>query len=173
MGNPIEIREILERSAQAVRLRPSVGQGTATTRVRLKPGLECEIEDGAWKLAAGMSENSGGTNAAPTPGVLGRGALGSCLAIGYAMWAARLGVPIDSLEVVVEADYDSRGELGVADEVPPGYVQVRYRVIVTSSAPGADVRRVLDTADRYSPYRDVYARAHDVHRETQIITASV
>ncbi len=173
MADPAEIRDILERNAKAVGLRPSVGRGTATTRVRLKPGLECEIEDGAWTLAAGMSEHSGGTNAAPSPGVLGRGALGSCLAIGYAMWAARLGVPIDSLEVVVEADYDSRGELGVADEVPPGYVQVRYRVVVTSSAPEADVRRVLDTADRYSPYRDVYARAHDVHRETQITAAPV
>lgn len=28
------------------------------------------------------------------------------------MWAARLGVPIDALEVAVQADYDVRGELG-------------------------------------------------------------
>jgi uncharacterized OsmC-like protein len=53
--------------------------------------------------------------------VLGRGALGSCLALGYAMWAIRLDVPIESLEVDVEADYDTRGELGVADDIPPGY----------------------------------------------------
>lgn len=42
------------------------------------------------------------------------------------MWAARLGVPIESLDIIVEADYDSRGELGVAGEVPPSYLQVRY-----------------------------------------------
>jgi uncharacterized OsmC-like protein len=101
---------------------------------------------------------------------LGRAALGSCLAFGYAMWAARLGVPIDALEVVVEADYDSRGELGVADDVPPGYLQVRYRVNVTSPAPEEDVRRLVETADRYSPYRDVFARAHDMRREL-VITA--
>jgi uncharacterized OsmC-like protein len=163
------LRDILERNAEAVSLRPSVGQNTAKTRVRLKPGLECTIEEGPWTLTAGMSEKSGGTNAGPNPGILGRGALGSCLAIGYAMWAARLGVPIESLDVEVEADYDRRGELGVSDEVPPGYTQVRYCVSVTSPASEEQVRNVIDTADRYSPYRDVYARAHDVRRSALII----
>jgi hypothetical protein len=87
------------------------------------------------------------------------------------VWAARLGVPIDALEVEVRGDYDSRGELGLADNVPPGYLQVRYRVTVTSPAPEADVQRVLDIADKYSPYLDVHARAHDVRRETTIIAA--
>ncbi|HEY6358958.1 MAG TPA: OsmC family protein [Vicinamibacterales bacterium] len=169
MASPEQIRITLERKAQEIALRPSAGQGTATTRVTLKPGLECDIEEGAWKLTAGIGEKRGGNNAGPNPGVLGRGALGSCLAIGYGMWAARLGVPIDALEVEVQADYDSRGELGIADDVSPGYVQVRYRVIVTSPAPEPDVQRVLDIADRYSPYRDVYARAQDVRRETTII----
>ena len=172
MGDDQRLREILERNVKAVSLRPSVGQGTAKTRVHLKPGLECEIEEGTWKLTAGVGEKSGGTNAGPNPGILGRGALGSCLAIGYAMWAARLGVPIDSLDIEVEADYDSRGELGVADEVPPGYSQVRYTVTVKSPAPEEDVRRMLDIADKYSPYRDVYARAHDVRREVRILSAA-
>jgi uncharacterized OsmC-like protein len=172
MANPDEIRALIEGKARDVALRPAAAQGTATTRVRLKPGLECEIEDGAWKLTAGMSDKWGGTNAGPNPGILGRGALGTCLAIGYGMWAARLGVPINALEVVVQADYDGRGELGVSDDVTPGYLQVRYHVTVTSSASEADVQRVLDTADKYSPYRDVYARAHDVRRETTIIAAA-
>ena len=169
MASPEQFRITLERKAQEIALRPSTGQGTATTRVTLKPGLECDIEEGTWKLTAGIGEQMGGNNAGPNPGILGRGALGSCLAIGYGMWAARLGVPIDALEVEVQADYDSRGELGIADDVSPGYVQVRYRVIVTSPAPEPDVQRALDIADKHSPYRDVYARAQDVRRETTII----
>ncbi len=145
--------------------RPSLASKTATTRVRLKPGLECEIEEGAWTLTSGMSAVSGGTNAGPTPGVLGRGALGACLAFGYAMWAARLGVDILSLEVEVQADYDSRGQLGVDPDIPAGYTQVRYRVFIGSPAPDADVLRVIDTADRCSAYRDVFARAQSVQRE--------
>ena len=168
IDDPTHIRGMLERNVKAISLRPSLGQGTATTRVHLKPGLECDIEDGLWRLTAGMSEKSGGTNAGPTPGVLGRGALGACLAVGYAMWAARLGVPIAALNIEVQADYDGRGELGIADDVPPGYLQVRYRVHVSSPAPEKDVRRVIDLADKYSPYRDVFARAHDVRRELLI-----
>jgi uncharacterized OsmC-like protein len=163
-----QIRAILERNVKAVALRPGVGQNTARTKVRLKPGLECEVTEGPWALTIAMGEKSGGTGAGPNPGILGRGALGTCLALGYAMWAIRLGVQIDALEVEVEADYDSRGELGISDDVPPGYTQVRYIVTVTSPAPEEEVRRLIDTADRYSPYRDVFARAHDVRRELRI-----
>jgi uncharacterized OsmC-like protein len=168
MDDTEKIRTALERNAKAVALRPTLGQGTAKTLVRLKPGLECQIVEGAWTLTVGMSEKSGGTDAGPNPGILGRGALGSCLAIGYAMWAARLGVTFEALEVQIEADYDSRGELGVSDDVPPGYREVRYVVSISSPASEKDVRNVIDTADKYSPYRDVFARAHDVRRELRI-----
>lgn len=163
-----KIEAALERNVKALSLRPSVGQRTAVTRVRLRPGLACDVEEGPWRLNVGMTDKYGGTNAGPNPGVFGRTALGSCLAIGYAMWAARLGVPLDALEVEVQADYDVRGELGVADEVAPGYAQVRYVVTVESPASETDVLRVLDTADRYSSYRDVFTRALDLRREVRI-----
>src|SRR5437868_435627 len=84
-----QIKAVLDRNAKALELRPSVGQGTAVTRVRLIDGLACRIEEGQWSLTADMSTKSGGANSGPNPGVLGRASLGSCLAIGYAMWAAR------------------------------------------------------------------------------------
>ena len=168
MDDQNRLREILERNAKAVSLRPSVGQFTGRTKARLRPGLECEIEDGVWRLTVGMSEKGGGNNAGPSPGTFGRGALASCLAIGYSTWAARFGVPITALEVVVEADYDVRGELGASDDVLPGYLQVRYTVTVDSPASEADVLRVLDTGDKYSPYRDVFSRANDVQRVVHI-----
>lgn len=168
MEPPETIRSAIERNARAVALRPAVGQGTAKTLVRLKPGLACEVVEGNWTFMVGMSAKSGGTDAGPNPGVLGRAALGSCLAIGYAMWAARLGVAIDALDVQVEADYDSRGELGVDDSVHPGYSEVRYTVSISSPAAAEEVRRLVDTADKYSPYLDVFSRAHDVRRELHI-----
>lgn len=167
-GDRERIRTALERNARAVSLRPSVGQGTAVTRVRLVEGLRCEVEEGPWRLTVDMSEKSGGTNAAPNPGTYGRASLGSCLAVGYAMWAARLGVPLGRLEVEVQADYDVRGELGVSDDVHPGYAEVRYVVTVESPAPPEEVERVLDTADRYSSYRDVWGRAVPLVRELRL-----
>lgn len=167
MGRHDAIKEAFERNAKAISLRPSVGQGTAKTRVTLRDGLMCEVEDGRWKMAVDASVKSGGDGQAPDPGVYGRAALGSCLAIGYAMWAAKLGVTFDSLTVEVQADYDSGGSHGVTD-VPPGYRQVRYIVTVESDAPEADVMRALDEADAHSPYRDVFTRPIDVRREVNI-----
>ena len=157
--NDQQIRAAIERNVKAVELRPSIGQGTAVTKVRLREGLACDIQEGPWKLVAGMTEKYGGTKEGPNPGVLGRAALGSCLAIGYAIWAARLGVPIDSLEIEIQADYDVRGELGVSDDVRPGYQEVRYIVTVSSPASTEEVEQWLDTADRYSSWRDNIAAA--------------
>lgn len=168
---PDAIREAVERVAKAVSLRASFGQGTATTRVRLGPGLTCSVEDGTWRFKVGMSEKYGGTNDSPNPGVYGRAAVGSCLAIGYSMWAARLGVPIDSLDVEIHADYDVRGELGVANDVAPGYLGMRYIVTIESPAPEADILRVLDMADRHSSWRDDIARAVPISREVRVLTA--
>ena len=155
------MKAVLDRNAKALELRPSIGQGTAVTRVRLTGGLACQIEEGGWKLAADMSAKSGGANTGPNPGILGRASLGSCLAIGYAMWAARRGVEIRSLAVEVHADYDTRAEYGL-DGVRPGYRQVRCIVNVESDAPEVEVRRVLDEANAASSYLHVWQDPQDV-----------
>ena len=149
-------------------LRPSLGQGTAVTRVRLEEGLRCTIEEGSWKLVADMAPKSGGSGAGPNPGILGRGALGSCLAMSYALWAARLGIAIDALEVEIQADYDARGHYGVAD-IDPGYSQVRYIVSVESDASEPEILRLLNTADERTPYHDVFRRTVDLRREVRIV----
>ena len=167
---PQHLKTVLARNERALQLRPAIGKGTGTTRVRLRQGLTCEIEDGQWKLTAGVSESSGGANEGPDPGTFGRGALGACLAIGYANWAAKLGVPIDAIEVAVEADYDARGSYGLAD-VPPGYFEVRYRVHIESNAPEKDIQKVLDEADAHSPWIDVYKRPQNLKRTVEIVPA--
>ena len=157
------IKEAFERGRKAVRLRPAVGQGTATTTARVINGCTCEIEDGPWKLTVDMPEKHGGENKGPNSGIIGRGALASCLTIGYVRWAAAMDIPLDSLEVEVQADYDVRGEFGVA-EVAPGYTGMRYVVRVESTAPERDVMRMLVQADLLSPYLDVFANPHKVDR---------
>jgi len=161
------IRVTFERNAKALALRPAFGQGTAVTRVRLREGLACEIEEGPWAFAVDMSEKSGGNNSAPNPGVFGRAALGSCLAIGYMQWAAKLGVPISELEVEVQADYDSRGMYGVNGQ-KPGYGEIRYVVRIASDAPHGDVLHVLNEADTHSDYLYVFREPQRVIRHVHI-----
>lgn len=169
MTSPNDIKIALERNEKVVRARPSVGQGTARTKVTLHPGLACDVEDGPWKFSVGMTEKYGGLNNGPNPGVYGRAALGACLAIGYGMWAARLDIPVRSLSVEVRANYDVRGELAVDDSIRPGYLAMVYTITVDSPASDAEITRWLDTADRYSSWLDDLRNPVPVTRQLEII----
>ena len=164
------IRQAFERCARALSLRPMLLRGRGISRTRVVNGVLCEIEEGRWKLSADLPPRLGGRGEAPTPGVLGRAAFGSCLAIGYMMHAARLGVPITSLEVEVEADYDNGVLFGVANP-RSGCPQVRYTVTVESPAADADVRRVIDEGDTHSPYLHVLAFPQAYSRTVRVVPA--
>jgi len=168
MANAKSIKGSFERQAKAVGLRPSIGRRTVVSKARVVDGLKCEIEEGPWKLTADLAKEGGGEDQGPTPGVLGRGALGACLAMGYVLWASKFEVPISNIEVEVHTDVDERGRFGFHDEISPGYQRVRYIVRIESTAPDADIMRVLDMADRHSPYLDNFARALDISREVRI-----
>jgi uncharacterized OsmC-like protein len=159
MADPRAIGEIFERHVRTLARTPARGLLTFATTARLVDGLRCEIEDGPWRFAADLPAKIGGADTAPGPGVLGRGALASCLVIGISRWAARLGVPLDALEVAVEADLDARGELGIGDDIRPGYSEVRYTISLRSSAPKHMIDELLAAAKRFSPYLDVFGRA--------------
>lgn len=164
-----QLKTATERNVKALSLRPSIGQGTATTTVAVRAGeTACEIQDGPWKLVADMEVGMGGAAAGPDPGVFARSALGACLASGYLLWAARLGVPIDDVSVEIQTDFDARGMYAVDDAVPAGWLALRYSVSITSPAPEDRVREVIDQADRHSPILDDISRPVPVARTLRV-----
>lgn len=90
--------------------------------------------------------------------------------MGYMMYAAKMDVPFNALEVEIQADYDDGALFGVTDG-PAGYSEVRYLVSVDSDAPEADILRVLDTAEAHSPYLDIFSRAQRCLRDVRIRTS--
>ncbi|HEX7069467.1 MAG TPA: OsmC family protein [Rhodothermales bacterium] len=164
--SPSEIKSAFERNVRAIEARPSIGRKTAQTRVTVRDGTTCEIEAAHWKFLCDVGTLQGGNDAGPGPGILERGALGACLAIGYVTWAAVMDVPLEHVEVLVEADFDAAGQYGIGDATP-GWNEIRYTVIVQSSATEEDVMRVIEKADRLSPVRDDFARGIPTHRLVQ------
>jgi uncharacterized OsmC-like protein len=166
-----KIKDAIERCRKAFTLKPAKGKGTAVSTTRIVNGLACETTEGDWKFAVDMPEGIGGSNTAPTPGVYGRAALGSCLAIGYMMKAAELNIQIKNLEVQVEADFDDGALLGTADKsIHPGYTEVRYTVSVESDEPEEKIKQMVDKGDLHSPYLDVFSRAQTCVRTINIIS---
>ena len=169
MSDMEKIRLAFERSHKALSLKPSLGLGTGISKTRIVNGLTCEVTEGPWKLQADMPEGAGGNAAGPTPGVYGRAALGSCLAIGYMMRAATKNIAINSIEVEVQASYDDGPLFGSTSDVPPGYTEVKYIVTIESDASEEEIILLLDEADEHSPYLDVFARGQHCTRQVNII----
>jgi uncharacterized OsmC-like protein len=167
MNNSSAIKTAFERSTRALSLKPVLGKGTGISKARITNGLTCEVEEGNWKLVADMPESVGGNAAGPTPGVYGRAALGSCLAIGYSLYAAKLNIPFSKLEVEIQADYDD-GALFGTSAAPPGYIEIRYIVSIESDAGENEILHMLEEAEKHSPYLDVFTRAQHCIREIRI-----
>lgn len=150
------IRKALSRMAQVFAKKPEAAQGTCVMRARVVDGLRCEAQEGDWRFSVDMPVEGGGSGAGPTPGVHGRAALASCLAIGYGICLARAGVTVRSLEVEVAVDFDNRGLLGMAD-VYPGYLGVRHTLYLEADAPQEQLDAAIAEARRCSPYLHVFA----------------
>jgi uncharacterized OsmC-like protein len=79
----------------------------------------------------------GGDDSAANPVEQILGALGSCLAIGYAANASAAGIKINDLRIELEGDLDLHPFLGLADG-NAGFSQIRARVHLDADAdPGA------------------------------------
>jgi len=170
MSSQQEIKAAFERSAKALSLKPSVGLGTGTSKTRIVNGLSCKVTEGEYELAVDMPPGIGGNASAPKPGVYGRAALGSCLAIGYMLYASKMDIVIDELEVEIQTDYNDAALLGVGN-VRPGYQEVRYMVTITSDAATEDLTRMLDEADQHSPYLNIFRREQKCVRTVHILSA--
>jgi uncharacterized OsmC-like protein len=158
-----KIKKGFERSKKALTLKPSLGLSTATSITKSIDGLTCETTEGPWKLITDMPENVGGKIKGPTPGVLGRAALGSCIAMGYMLYAAHKDIVITQINVEIQTDFDDGGLFGTSDSVA-GYSEVRYKVNIESEASEELINELVEDAESHSPYLDVFRRALNCKR---------
>ena len=170
MIETVKIKTAIDRAVKTLQLKPTHGQGTGVTKARVVDGLTCEIESGQWKFNCDMPDGAGGNGSAPTPGMYGRGALAACLAIGYMMQAAVNNIAIQSLEVEVQADYDDGILFGTAKDKPAGYSEVRYIVSVETHASENEIQRLIEEADKRSPYLGIFSNAQNCKRQVKIVS---
>jgi uncharacterized OsmC-like protein len=155
------IRQAWDRMQAVFEKKPALGRGSHVMRARVLEGLQCALQEGDWQFSADMAVEAGGSGQHPTPGVYGRAALASCLAIGYTAWLARAGLSWRSLEVEVQVDYDAGGMVGVPG-VNPAYAQIRHTLYIDSDAPQAALRQAIDRAQTCSPYLHIFAEPQPV-----------
>ena len=99
----------------------------------------------------------GGTDTAPNPVEQLLGALGNCLAVGYAANASALGIELKELHIDVEGDLDLASFLGV-EPGHAGFDTIRATVSIESDAPEAQILELHDQVTQSSPVGHTLAK---------------
>jgi uncharacterized OsmC-like protein len=146
-----DLRALYEQQTRSLKRRPSLGRASARARVLVVADTRCEARHGARVTHVELPVDAGGMDTAAHPGELMRACLGSCLALGYRVWAARLGVTMTSVEVDVICEFDTRGQLGLDDDVAVGWDRVVFDVRIASDAPRTAIEELVAHANRLSP----------------------
>ena len=107
---------------------------------RMEQGLRCRIEspDGN-HVYTDMPETVGGTATTGSPGWLMRSAIASCDATLLTMRAARLGIPLENVEVRVETCSDGRG-MFLDEDISPASTDMH--IFFKISAPGVSRKTI-------------------------------
>lgn len=92
-------------------------------------------------------------------------ALASCLTTAMVAHAAVRGIEISELESELEGDIDLRGFLGLAQDVPKGYTEIRARFRV--QAKPEDVPRIKELA-KFSPVFNTITQGAKVHVDVEL-----
>ena len=110
---------------------------------------EARVRDFA-PLASDEPTGLGGTDTAPNPVEQLLGALGNCLAVGYAANATALGIEIDDLTINVEGDLDLASFLGI-EPGHAGFETIRATVHIESAAPEGEILQLHERVTQSSP----------------------
>jgi uncharacterized OsmC-like protein len=144
---------------QAIRTEPTKGDTTWKASVTWDGGFRTTtaIRDFA-AFAADEPEGLGGTDTAPNPVEQLIGALGSCLAIGYAANASVAGIRIDDLRVDVEGALNLEAFLGIQPG-NAGYETLRATVHIATDATDEAIAELHRTVVATSPVGHTLSRA--------------
>src|SRR3989442_7464316 len=155
-----DLRNALSQAVDYLREHRSEAKYTDSAAIAvLEDSLRVTVTgpDGA-RLTTDMPKSIGGRGELPSPGWFLRAAQASCLASLIGMEAARAGVALSRVEVVVDSESDDYGILGMDDSVSAGPLKSKAIVRVEASVP-TDLRALVAMADRHCPVTDAVRRA--------------
>jgi uncharacterized OsmC-like protein len=139
--------DAVDETPQVIRpqVRTSLVTGTAT-QVQVKAGEHAFTIDEPPAL--------GGTDLGANPVEHLLAALGACQVITYQVWAEKLGIQLDSVDVDLAGDIDLRGFFGAAPGVRPGFQSVEVQVQLKGPESQEKYDELVDVVERHCPVLD-------------------
>src|SRR2546430_15930992 len=111
--------------------------------------IACKVETGRGLAVAGLHTATGGSGLELCSGDMLLEALVGCAGVTLKAVATALEIPLRSAEVSAEGDLDVRGTLGVAQDAPVGFAQIRLRFDIDTDAPQERLDQPLKLTARH------------------------
>jgi len=86
-------------------------------------------------------------------------ALAACVTTSIVYHAAAKGIKLNSVESRLEGDIDLRGFLGLSEDVPRGYKEIRMYFKIDADVPDEKLQELVQLGPTYSPVFDTITRA--------------
>ncbi len=96
-----------------------------------------------------------GTNLGASPVEHLLASLGACQVITYQVWAAKLGIALDSVEVSLAGDLDVQGFFGLDPNVRPGFQSIDLNVRLNGPETIERYNQLTKIVDEHCPVLDV------------------
>jgi len=109
----------------------------------------CKVQTGNGLAVAGIHPKAGGSGLELCSGDMLLEALVACAGVSMKAAATMLGVDVKSAQITAEGDVDLRGTLGVADDVPVGFKEIRLRFDIDTDASAQMREQLLALVERY------------------------
>lgn len=148
------LKDLIAKTQASHRRDPASAVARFQSTSELREGLRTEVRIREHRLVVDEPASLGGSDAGPNPVELLLAALGTCQEITYRAFAAALDIPLTSVSVELEGRLDLRGFFATADDVPPGYRDIRGTVRLVSSAPPEALERLRAAVNAHCPVLD-------------------
>ena len=166
------IRNSIEGTISYLKANPEKAfkKGTAATAV-LEKGLKVRtVGPENEVIISNMPPTVGGEGSAPTPGWFMQAALATCNATGIAMKAAREGIELNTLEVSIDTESDTRGIFGIQESIKVGPLNMRTRVRIGAEGVSEEkLHEIVKWNEKHSWCGNAICRSVPLETEIEII----
>lgn len=156
--NDVEIGKVASL-AEKISKEPHIADTTWRADVKWKGGFRSESKVRDFDPSASDEPDQlGGTNTGPNPVEQLLGALGNCLAVGYAANATAAGITINDMEIEVEGNLDLHTFLGLKDG-NAGFSDITVNVKLDSDGSDEALKALHEKVTATSPVGHTLGRS--------------
>jgi uncharacterized OsmC-like protein len=141
-------------------VRTTLVSGTAT---------EVSVQASSHAFTIDEPESLGGTDKGANPVEHLLASLGACQVITFQVWADKLGIQLDAVDIALTGEIDLRGFFGLAEGVRPGFQSVEVSVQLSGPESAERYGQLTQAVEEHCPVLDGLGNAVPVSTSYAVV----